>query len=371
MSRRNQPRSGGGTQLQTAPPQADPRPAALAAHAVARATARSKRLLLLQKIEADRNSKVITYAMANRGNISVQIGWDDILPLRAHLAALGMVDRLDLLIVSRGGNTLVPTRFVSLIREYTKHLGVLVPYMAHSAATMIALGADEIVMGAMGELGPVDPSVSNTFNPVQPEEDAVGGKHVAGKRPRIPISVEDVTAFLNLASERAKLDPGGMASAFSALTSVVHPLALGNIMRNHTLIRHLVKQLLVMHMDKATDENLIGTIVETLTEKLYHHSNLITRSEAKALGLKITKPSDTLEEALWKTFETLHEALKFDQQVDFGGLLGSDRQKYLTIDAAVLESANLAHAFNFRGLAERKAPNDYNFAAEFASWETC
>ncbi|MBU0734226.1 MAG: hypothetical protein KKG10_08760, partial [Proteobacteria bacterium] len=47
-----------------------------------------------------------------------------------------------------------------MLREFCEKLAVLVPFRAHSAGTTLALGADEIVMGPLGELGPVDPSVA-------------------------------------------------------------------------------------------------------------------------------------------------------------------------------------------------------------------
>src|SRR5205807_9050334 len=100
-------------------------------------------------------------------------------------------------------------------------------------------------MGAMGELGPVDPSVTNQFNPILDEQD-IQGTARPKPRPRIPISVEDVTSYLNFAKSHAALDAAGLAQAFSALTAKVHPLALGNILRNHNLIRHLAKTLLLM-----------------------------------------------------------------------------------------------------------------------------
>ena len=52
-----------------------------------------------------------------------------------------------------------------MIREYTNHFSVIVPYRAFSAATLTALGANEIIMHPMGVLRPTDPSVTNHFNP--------------------------------------------------------------------------------------------------------------------------------------------------------------------------------------------------------------
>src|SRR5205807_10040554 len=75
------------------------------------------------------------------------------------------IERLDIYLCSNGGVTTVPWRLVSLAREHCKSFGVIVPYRAYSAATMLAIGADEIVMHPFGELGPIDPTVSNDFNP--------------------------------------------------------------------------------------------------------------------------------------------------------------------------------------------------------------
>ncbi len=46
---------------------------------------------------------------------------------------------------------------MSLLRERFKKVSVLIPYVAYSAATLLALGADEIVMHPFSNLGPVDP----------------------------------------------------------------------------------------------------------------------------------------------------------------------------------------------------------------------
>jgi len=36
----------------------------------------------------------------------------------------------------------------------------LVPFRANSSATLLALGADTIILGQQGELGPIDPSMT-------------------------------------------------------------------------------------------------------------------------------------------------------------------------------------------------------------------
>lgn len=125
---------------------------------------RKDRLKLIQKIEEKRKSKLIVYFVGDREGVQAQIGEDAVRPLYDHLLNIGKakekIDQIDLFIYSRGGRVEVPWRIVSAIREFTKTFNVLIPYKAHSATTMVALGADNIYMSRKGELGPIDPSLT-------------------------------------------------------------------------------------------------------------------------------------------------------------------------------------------------------------------
>ena len=66
---------------------------------------------------------------------------------------------LDFMIVSIGGDPMTAWRIMSLIRERLGAKGtvsVLIPQSAYSAATLLAFGANEIVMHPNGHLGLVD-----------------------------------------------------------------------------------------------------------------------------------------------------------------------------------------------------------------------
>ena len=160
-----------------------------------------------------------------------------------------------------------------------------------------------------------------------------------------------------------------MAAAFAALTNVVSPMALGNILRHHTLIRHLVRRLLMMHMDKDSDKAAIDSLVETLTEKLYAHDYLITRDEAASLGLKVQHPDADAEGWIWELFKLYEGYLSIGSEINFAAQLGAERQKYLCFDAAIVEDQQTSHAFCYRGLAERKGADEFAFNADFTAWE--
>ena len=64
---------------------------------------------------------------------------------------------LDLVLHSPGGSAEAAESIVEYLRKRFDHVRVFIPLAAMSAATMIALSADEIVMGQHSQLGPIDP----------------------------------------------------------------------------------------------------------------------------------------------------------------------------------------------------------------------
>ena len=230
---------------------------------------------LIKKIEEKRNSRVITYITSDRpGPLNARIAGDIIPIIGQQLRKIGKVENIDLFIFSQGGDTMVPWRLVSMIREYCDKFSVLIPYKAHSSATMISLGADEIVMTDLSEISPIDPSTANAFNPADPQN----------PQNKIPVSVEDVMAYFDLAKNKFGIkndeDLTKIFNKFIESNPQIHPLALGNINRTHNLIRILAKRLLKSHNEPMNSET-IEEIVDNLTEKLYSHQYYIGRKEAK------------------------------------------------------------------------------------------
>src|SRR4051812_7124603 len=112
---------------------------------------------LIKQLEENRKSRVITYLTSDRsGPVNARVALDIIPIMSQQLRRIGHTNRIDLFLYSAGGDTMVPWRLVSMIREYCHQFSVLVPYKAHSAATMISLGADHILMSDLSELSPID-----------------------------------------------------------------------------------------------------------------------------------------------------------------------------------------------------------------------
>lgn len=124
------------------------------------AQAHSTRVDLYQSLEDEIGTPVVAYfaAFDHRGSM---IQDDDASMLQDVLQASGIKGDFTLMISSPGGFPESAERFVSVCRAFADggKFSVLVPGLAKSAATMIAFGADEIIMSEVSELGPVDPQV--------------------------------------------------------------------------------------------------------------------------------------------------------------------------------------------------------------------
>lgn len=105
-------------------------------------------------------------------------------------------DELDLVLHSPGGSPEAAEQIVNYLRTQFSYIRAFVPLQAKSAATMIALGCDEIVLGLHSELGPIDPQI---LVPV-PEGQRFGAAHAILRdfnraKAEIGANVNDIAAW--------------------------------------------------------------------------------------------------------------------------------------------------------------------------------
>lgn len=187
---------------------------------------------------------------------------------------------------------------------------MLVPFFAHSAGTLMALGADRILMTRFATLSPIDPTVANPFNPQDP----------TNPQNRIPIAVEDVMAFFELLKRQGAETSEHKAAAFERLAQAVHPLALGNVQRSIDQIRQLAEKMIRLHA-KDTTQSEIDALIHALTTALYSHFHSISRGEAREIGLPVEEPSADVEDLLLAYYGELKEDLKLLEKFDPGAIL--------------------------------------------------
>lgn len=88
---------------------------------------------------------------------------NDVAAFEATLKSVSGADQINLLLQSPGGDPTIVEKMIDMCRAHLSgskpKFRVIVPNIAKSAATVLSLGADTLLMGYCSELGPIDPQV--------------------------------------------------------------------------------------------------------------------------------------------------------------------------------------------------------------------
>jgi len=300
---------------------------------------------LIKAIEESRRSRLIIYITGDRQPFSTRIA-DDVIPLlNRHLENLGRPQKISLFLYTRGGDMVSPLRIVKLIRSYTQDFEVIIPYRAHSAGTLIALGANRILMGKLGELSPIDPSTTHPFNPIDPQN----------PQRKLEISVEDINSYFLLAKEKAGVKDEQMVEIYKQLGEKIHPLSLGNAYRAIRMAKQIAEKLLKIHIE---NEERIKKIVNAVTSDICIHGYPITRDEAKDLGLEIEEPNAVLEKDIWALYDTYAKEMKLGIPFHPSEILGNKEMGEIICSGAYIESNGLSDQFTFKGKVQKAIRNN-------------
>jgi hypothetical protein len=221
---------------------------------------------LIAEIESLTGGTLLTYWNNPRGSVCS----NDVVAFFDILERIGAVDSIRLFIKSDGGNGEASLRIVNQIRQHCKTLTALVPLDCASAATMIALGANEIQMGAMSYLTAVDTSLTHDLSPIDRDNDRVG------------VSLDELRRVMRLWQHERSSDK---TNPYSHLYQYVHPLVVGAVDRASSLSVMLCQEILSYHI---RDRKKIKRIANALNTKYPSHSYPILLDEAKRLGLNVT-----------------------------------------------------------------------------------
>jgi hypothetical protein len=262
-----------------------------------------RRQKLIVEIEAALTAR---YGSANRlmsyvlrfGHARTSMHTTDIPNLEAVLNSISGAEQINLLLHSPGGDGTIVEKMVDMCRSHlsgpNRKLRVIVPNIAKSAATLLAVGADQILMGYCSELGPIDPQV--------------------------PIAVSGVTQWVSafaFVEARDKL-MGQIADAIKKKTPTVgllQQLAGLNIpftdeMENEigfakkTAVTLLDKYMLVPGYPQAKQRKKKANDVATklLSKQLFPaHGQYIDGATAKKVGLEVEvlDKDDPLWKSIW------------------------------------------------------------------------
>ncbi len=272
---------------------------------------RKQRHNLIQIIEKERGSKVITYMLSPQG---ASVADDVIPPLFHQLMTVGHQKKIDLFIAARGGAPEAVWRVLSLVREYCDHMAVIVSGQLFSASAFIALGADEIVMSPLSELGPMH------IQTLRSSPDDEGGRFMN------PFDILEYMRF-------AKLWEVDATTAFDAID--IDPAMIGSAMRAFNLAVEVCEKSLDLSAQEYSDDDKMKIVTDFVTGS--YSSNLpFTRRDCENLGLPVTKASASLERNIANLQSFYLKLLSTRIPAD-----GPENKPTQTITPAILESLKL------------------------------
>ena len=255
------------------------------------------RIKFYAELEKLRNRPLIVYVTSARSGMGGLMGADAIPEFLDQLELLPSdAKAVDLLVVSNGGDPIVAWRVITLLRERVEQVFVLVPQAAYSAATLLAMGADEIVMHPNGNLGPVDPQILVKR---------------AGEAEPHRFGFEEMTSFLQFAKDKVGItDQRYLHAIFDLLSKEVGPVHVGVGARASLLSVSLGEKLLRLHMKGEGDVQRVHNLAEALNTAFYHHGYTLGRKEAIQIGMKIAPPNQEVERLMWSIWLDLEMELQ-------------------------------------------------------------
>ncbi len=245
-----------------------------------------ERIQNLERLEEIRGSKVLVYFSYTPLDDSI------LLPLYHQLKKIGEAQKIDLILHSYGGAVDTPYKMVMLIREFCEEFRVIVPFAAKSAASMVALGADEVVMGPFSELGPIDPLI----------------KHPQYKDLWVPVqAIRYCIDYLQRSIESSP-NPELATDVITPILNKLDPWLIGDYEKALKASRQYAEALLSRYMLKENPEQ-VSIVTQALTERYYSHGYPIGRLEAKELGLRVLEADGELWDVVWNLYCGYEELL--------------------------------------------------------------
>jgi ClpP class serine protease len=213
-----------------------------------RAVERSQRTRVITMIHRQERRSLLGFPVSRFINL------EDAQTIIAAIKETPKTTPIDLILHTPGGLVLAAMQIARAVEAHPARVRVMVPVYAMSGGTLIALAADEIVMGEFSVLGPIDPQLAG-----------FPAASIVKARDSKPISeVHDLTLVMADMSEKA----------------------LAQVKRGATEL-----------MEERLGREKAAALAEQLAGGHWTHDYALTASEASALGLPVTVglPPDVLQ----------------------------------------------------------------------------
>lgn len=195
-----------------------------------------------------------------------QIFADRMTPLEELLFDCQADKALHVLLASPGGDGETAIRMVRSMQARCSELTMIVPDMAKSAATLMCLGADSILLGPGGDLGPVDPQM----------QFGNGGL----------VSAKEIVAAVDEAEQRLTANPDTFplfATLLSDLNMLMIEQARSALNRTDALVREALSS--AKNRSAEDVDRLAHKLKAPLIDDPASHSAVISAEAAAGFGL--------------------------------------------------------------------------------------
>lgn len=209
-----------------------------------------------------------------------QIYPDGIVMLEDLLYDCSSERELHVLLSSPGGDGETALRMIRVMQSHCSRLTFIVPDMAKSAATILCLGADRILMGPAGDLGPIDPQMRFPTGAMA--------------------SAKEIVAAIDEAERRVNDNPNSFP-LFSSLLSDVNMFMVEQARSALSRSESLMKEALASLPSRTAQETeeLAARLKAPLIEDPSSHSAVVSADDALRLGLPVERADVASEE--WRT----------------------------------------------------------------------
>lgn len=242
---------------------------------------------ILAAIETKLGGKVVSYYVSS--------GWrmvqDDVKYFYSHLKHIGHQKKLYFILISPGGDGMSAWRTASLLRNFCDELVIVLPEMAASAATMLSLAGDELIMTPLAYLTAVDTSL---FHPLNPRN---------SKNEPVSVELDEVRRSIKFLTENSK-DGADPSEIYKTIFTYIHPVALGAVERSTNLSEMLCLDIMELRKVNPLPPEAKSRIINKLNTGYPAHGYPIPRHKARELGLTVNDSDNELDNLLWSLINT-------------------------------------------------------------------
>lgn len=210
-----------------------------------------------------------------------------------------IVEDMDVLLHTNGGDPVTAYRIIQLIRDFTNNVSILVPHHAYSAGTLICLGANKILSAAFASLSPIDIWIT--------DEDGNEIELIA-----VDKFIEFVKHCKKTIEDGTEMKTNLEDALLVEMVKQMGVIDIGTFFRERELTKYYAEILLSDYMlrDAPDKQKTIDHIVDMMVFKFPSHEFDIDYNIGKRIGLIVENMSIDLSDKTKSLIKLLEDALR-------------------------------------------------------------